>query len=118
MSFQSFPSEAELLSFFEVEPEIFADLVMTYTRVHQGETLYCSFTPEHGDVDLTLLRGEQQKAEFHFSYGQRVELHRRPDGRQYLRVTFPPAMRLRDFILTLQPEVTFLWGTELDKGSD
>lgn len=118
MGFDVFPSEAELLSFFEVAPETFADLVITYTRVHGGETLYCSFTPEHGDVDLTLLHGEHKKAALHFSYGQQVVLHRHPDGRAYLRVTFPAAMRLKDFTLTLQPEVSFSWGTELDKGDD
>jgi hypothetical protein len=118
MGFDLFPSDAELIAFFEVEPETFAELVITYTHVYNGETLYCSFTPEHGDLDVTLLLGEQKKAELHFSYGQQVTIDRFQDGREHLRVTFPPAMRLRDFVLTIKPEVSFFWGTQLDMDND
>ena len=113
MAFDSFPSEEELLSFFEVEPEILAELVITYKRVNQGETLYCSFTPEHGDLDITLLRDEQKKAEFHFSYAQHVIIDREA-GRDYLKVTFPDGLLLRDFLLAVSPEVSFSWGTLLN----
>ena len=109
----SFPSDDELRSFFEVEPETFGELVITYQRVHGGETLYCSFTPEHGDLDITLLRGEQKKAEFHFSYAQHVTIER-DGGRAHLKVTFPDDLRLRDFLLTVNPEVSFSWGTLLN----
>ena len=113
MAFDSFPSNDELLAFFEVEPETVAELVITYQRVQGDETLYCSFTPQHGDLDITLLRGEQKKAEFHFSYAQDVTIERH-GGRDHLKVTFPNDLRLRDFLLTLNPGVSFSWGTLLD----
>ena len=54
MGFEGFPPENELIRFFEVEPEVFGDTVITYKRDCNGETLYCSFSPDYGDIDLTL----------------------------------------------------------------
>jgi hypothetical protein len=115
MAFQVFPPEYELLSFFEVEPEIFGDTVITYQREHNGETLFCSFSPDYGDIDLTLLHQGTKKVELHLSYVRSVEIIR-PDGREQLRVAFPDNLPLQDFLLAVKPEVTFLWGTTLDKG--
>lgn len=113
MAFALFPTDDELLAFFMVEPETFAELVTTYTREHNGETLHCSFTPEHGDIDFTLLRGERTKAVLSLSHVQNVKIERGKNGEHPI-VAFSPNRSLRDFVLTLEPEVSFRWGTTLD----
>jgi len=113
MAFDLFPADDELLAFFMVEPETFAELVTTYKREHNGETLYCSFTPLHGDIDITLLRGERTKAVLSLSHIQSVKIER-GNGGEHLIVAFSPDRALRDFVLSLVPEVSFVWGTTLD----
>jgi hypothetical protein len=53
--------------------------------------------------------------ELHLSYVRSVEIIQH-DGREQLRVAFPDNLPLQDFLLAVKPEVTFLWGTTLDKG--
>jgi hypothetical protein len=114
MAFEVFPQENELLSFFEVEPEIFGDTVLTYKRQYASETLFCSFSPDYGDLDLTLLQQDKQKLVLSLSYIQNVEVVK-DTNREYLKVTFQPSKCMRDFILVVKPEVFIHWGTDLDK---
>ncbi|RRB06273.1 hypothetical protein [Larkinella rosea] len=64
---QEFPEDFELISFFEIEPEVLdPDLpwfynTITFKKIIENETLYCSFSPAYGDLDLTLLHNEQPK---------------------------------------------------------
>jgi hypothetical protein len=115
MGFDFFPSQSELVRFFAAEPEVFGDTVITYKHQSATETLYCSFSPDYGDLDLTLLHHDHKKAVLSLSHIQRVDLV--ADGTTaHLKVTFHSAMPLREFLLSVQPEVTFIWGTTLDKG--
>jgi hypothetical protein len=115
MAFEVFPQEDELLNFFEVEPEIFGDTVITFKRQYDSETLFCSFSPDYGDIDLTLLQQDKQKLVLSLSYIQNVEVVK-DTNREYLRVTFQPSKRLRDFMLAVKPDLFIRWGTDLDKG--
>jgi hypothetical protein len=115
MAFDVFPRADELLSFFEVEPEIFGDTVITYKRPYNDETLFCSFSPDYGDIDLTLLQQAKQKLVLSLSFVQGVHVVKDPN-RTYLKVTFQPDKHLRDFLLAVKPELFIRWGTDLDKG--
>lgn len=114
MAFEVFPLEEELISLFGTSPEIFGDTVVTYTREGMGETLYCSFSPDYGDMDITLLQQQEKKIVLSLSYIQRVEI-RREKGTEQLQVSFQPSTHLRDFILVIQPKVSIVWGTTVDK---
>lgn len=116
MAFEEFPQEDELLSLFEVAPEIFGATVITYKRQYASETLFCSFSPDYGDIDLTLLQQDKPKLVLSLSYIQRVEVVK-DTSREYLKVTFQPDKRLRDFMLAVKPELFIRWGTDLDKGA-
>lgn len=56
MGFEEFPTKNELISFFEIEPEIFGATVITYKLHYNDETLFYSFSPDYGGIHLTLLQ--------------------------------------------------------------
>ena len=112
MAFDVFPSELELSSFFETGPELLKDTVLTYKRAYQDETLFCSFSPDYGDIDLTLLHLDKQKLVLSLSHVHQVQVLQHA-GREQLKVSFQPGTLLRNFLLVVKPEVTIIWGTTL-----
>ena len=114
MAFRIFPEPVELLSFFGVEPTIFGDTVITYQREYPDETLYCSFSPDYGDIDLIWLQLDKQRLRLNLSYVQEVVILREK-GREQLRATFMPATHLKEFMLEVEPRISIQWGTNLNK---
>ncbi|KAA9353045.1 hypothetical protein [Larkinella humicola] len=67
MAVNVFPEDYDLISFFEVEPEVLDTDVpwfyntITFQKQYADELLYCTFSPAYGDLDLTLVSNQKSK---------------------------------------------------------
>ena len=118
MATKVFPDDYELISFFEIEPEVLDPEMpwfyntVTFQKQYADELLYCTFSPAYGDIDLTLVRGQKAKITLNLHNIDSIEVLKGPNG-EHLKVTFHPDTSLNDFLLTLKPEVSIIWGTFL-----
>jgi hypothetical protein len=119
MAVNVFPDDYELISFFEVEPDVLdADIpwfynTLTFQKQCADELLYCTFSPAYGDIDLTLSRDQKAKITLNLHNIKSIEILKDSNG-EHLKATFHPDTLLKDFLLTLKPEISIIWGTSLD----
>ena len=116
MSIKVFPDEYELMSFFEIEPEVLDKYIpwfyntITFQKQYGDELLYCTFSPAYGDFDLTLVRNQKSKITLNLHNIESIKVLNDSKG-EHLNVTFYEHNSLKDLLLTLKPEVSIIWGT-------
>ncbi|MFD2935462.1 hypothetical protein [Spirosoma flavum] len=114
---KDFPEDYELLSFFEVEPSLLdTDApwlynAITFKKEYIDELLYCTFSPSYGDLDLTLIRNQKPKITLSLHNIEAIKILKDPSG-EHLKVIFNSDSPLLNFLLTLKPEVSIVWGTD------
>lgn len=118
MAVKTFPEDWELTSFFEVEPQLLDSNpeipwfynIITFQKQYADELLNCTFSPAYGDLDLALIRNQKVKLRLDLHHIEEVIVLKDPEN-EHLKLTFATDTLLRDFILTLKPEVSIIWGT-------
>jgi len=113
-----FPEDYELISFFEVEPELLDSNpqipwfynTLTFAKEYHDEVLYCTFSPSYGELDLTLVRDQKPIVTLSLHNIQKVEILKQEHS-EHLRLTFSADTCMNEFLLTLKPQVSIIWGT-------
>lgn len=117
MGVKVFPEDWELMSFFEVEPQLLDSNLevpwfyntITFQKQYADELLYCTFSPSYGDLDLTVVRNQKVKLRLDLHHIEEVVVLKDPSG-EHLKITFDPDTLLKDFLLSLKPEISIIWG--------
>ena len=112
---RDFPTDEELLAFFESEPlgpapgEPWFYGTLDFTTVRADITVRCRLSAPYGEITTQLTMNGHELAKFELEGAETIRIITSAD-QEALEATFAPARGLGPFVLILKPRVWAAWG--------